>query len=70
MPDGIFGRRITVVNLTTKFPYQFPYAQPSRARAMADGVGRQFVNGKNPVWNQFGHERMGWALSTFTPATP
>jgi len=26
--------------------------------------------GKNPVWNQFGHERMGWALSTFTPATP
>jgi len=26
--------------------------------------------GKNPVWNQFGHERMGWALSTYNPATP
>jgi lysophospholipase L1-like esterase len=30
----------------------------------------QFVDGKNPVWNQFGHERMGWALSTYNPATP
>jgi lysophospholipase L1-like esterase len=28
------------------------------------------VGGKNPVWNQFGHERMGWALSVFNPATP
>jgi lysophospholipase L1-like esterase len=26
--------------------------------------------GKNPVWNQLGHERMGWALSEFNPATP
>lgn len=26
--------------------------------------------GKNPVWNQYGHERMGWGLSTFTPAAP
>ncbi len=26
--------------------------------------------GKNPVWNQLGHERMGWALSAFNPATP
>jgi lysophospholipase L1-like esterase len=30
----------------------------------------QFVDGKNPVWNQFGHERMGWALSTYNPTTP
>lgn len=30
----------------------------------------QIVNGKNPVWNQLGHERMGWALSVYTPATP
>ena len=35
-----------------------------------DFTPAQFVNGKNPVWNQFGHERMGWALSTFNPATP
>jgi lysophospholipase L1-like esterase len=28
------------------------------------------VGGKNPVWNQYGHERMGWALSVFNPATP
>jgi lysophospholipase L1-like esterase len=32
--------------------------------------GSQIVGGKNPVWNQFGHERMGWALSVYNPATP
>jgi len=30
----------------------------------------QVVNGKNPVWNQYGHERMGWGLSVYNPATP
>jgi lysophospholipase L1-like esterase len=35
-----------------------------------DFTPSQFVNGKNPVWDQFGHERMGWALSTYNPATP
>ena len=30
----------------------------------------QIVSGKNPVWNQLGHERMGWATSLATPATP
>jgi lysophospholipase L1-like esterase len=30
----------------------------------------QIVNGKNPVWNQNGHDRMGWALSVYNPATP
>lgn len=29
-----------------------------------------FTNGKSPIWNQFGHERMGWAVSTPTPAAP
>jgi len=23
-----------------------------------------FANGKSPIWNQYGHERMGWAIST------
>jgi lysophospholipase L1-like esterase len=32
--------------------------------------GGQIVGGKNPVWNQYGHERMGWALSVYNPATP
>ena len=32
--------------------------------------GGQIVGGKNPIWNQFGHERMGWAISAFNPATP
>ena len=36
----------------------------------SDGRYQSFVNGKNPIWNQYGHDRMGWALSTFTPATP
>jgi hypothetical protein len=35
-----------------------------------DFLPSQYVNGKNPVWDQFGHERMGWTLSTFNPATP
>jgi lysophospholipase L1-like esterase len=30
----------------------------------------QIVGGKNPIWNQYGHERMGWAISVFNPATP
>ena len=29
-----------------------------------------FTNGKNPIWNQYGHERMGWAVSTSNPAAP
>ena len=32
--------------------------------------GSQIVGGKNPVWNQFGHERMGQGMSVFDPATP
>jgi lysophospholipase L1-like esterase len=35
-----------------------------------DYSGAQIVGGKNPIWNQFGHERMGWALSVYNPATP
>ncbi len=30
----------------------------------------QIVNGKNPVWNQLGHERMGYESSVYTPASP
>jgi lysophospholipase L1-like esterase len=29
-----------------------------------------FVGGKSPIWNRYGHERMGWALSTANPAAP
>ncbi|UTY59701.1 SGNH/GDSL hydrolase family protein [Massilia sp. erpn] len=29
-----------------------------------------FVGGKNPIWNQYGHERMGWAVSTFNTPAP
>jgi lysophospholipase L1-like esterase len=29
-----------------------------------------FSAGKSPIWNRFGHERMGWALSVYNPATP
>jgi hypothetical protein len=29
-----------------------------------------FAGGKSPIWNQLGHERMGWALSVSNPATP
>ena len=26
--------------------------------------------GKNPIWNRYGHERMGWRLSTSNPMAP
>jgi lysophospholipase L1-like esterase len=29
-----------------------------------------FTAGRNPIWNQYGHERMGWAVSTFGPPSP
>lgn len=29
-----------------------------------------FPGGKNPIWNQYGHERMGWSLTVYNPATP
>ena len=29
-----------------------------------------FTSGKSPIWNQLGHERMGWALSVSNPAAP
>lgn len=29
-----------------------------------------FTNGRSPIWNQLGHERMGWSLSTYNPASP
>jgi lysophospholipase L1-like esterase len=28
------------------------------------------TNGKNPIWSAYGHERMGWVLSTANPAAP
>jgi lysophospholipase L1-like esterase len=33
-----------------------------------DYTDADIVSGKNPVWNQLGHERMGWGISQFTPA--
>lgn len=38
--------------------------------AAPDYQGAQIVGGKNPVWTNFGHERAGWALSAFNPASP
>ncbi len=35
-----------------------------------DYTDSQYVGGKNPVWNRYGHERMGWSLSLHNPATP
>ena len=29
-----------------------------------------FTNGRNPIWNQYGHERMGWMISVFSPPSP
>ena len=32
--------------------------------------GAQIVGGKNPEWNKWGHERMGWGNSVFNAPTP
>ena len=29
-----------------------------------------FSGGKSPVWNRYGHERMGWSVSVFNPIAP
>jgi hypothetical protein len=29
-----------------------------------------FAGGKSPIWNQLGHERMGWAISVSNPGAP
>jgi len=29
-----------------------------------------FTGGYSPIWNQYGHERMGWSLSNWNPVTP
>jgi lysophospholipase L1-like esterase len=29
-----------------------------------------FTGGKSPIWNQYGHERMGWTVSTPNPPAP
>ena len=29
-----------------------------------------FTAGKSPIWNQYGHERMGWGVSTSNPSAP
>jgi lysophospholipase L1-like esterase len=35
-----------------------------------DYTDAQYVSGKNPIWNRYGHERMGWGLSVFNPTAP
>jgi lysophospholipase L1-like esterase len=29
-----------------------------------------FTAGKSPIWNRFGHERMGWSLTVYNPPSP
>lgn len=40
----------------------------------SSGSGRprytSFPDGRSPIWNRHGHERMGWAISVYNPATP
>jgi lysophospholipase L1-like esterase len=35
-----------------------------------DFTDSQYVGGKNPIWNGYGHERMGWGLSVYNPTAP
>lgn len=40
---------------------------PGTGRSAPDFTAAQIVNGKNPVWNLHGHERMGWAIAAQAP---
>jgi len=42
----------------------------STGSGAADFADTSVVGGKNTQWNKQGHERMGWAGSTFGPAAP
>jgi hypothetical protein len=39
-----------------------PQISTGTGQGPADFTDAQIVNGKNPQWNSYGHERMGWAL--------
>jgi lysophospholipase L1-like esterase len=68
------------VNSTTSFDYlqsddthQTYYKSTigtGSGSAVPDFTSAQIVGGKNPEWNKWGHERSGWSLSTYNPATP
>ena len=51
-------------------PTYYGATQSSGGSGSGAADGGTIVGGKNPQWNRFGHERMGWALSVFNPATP
>ncbi|MBN1205798.1 MAG: SGNH/GDSL hydrolase family protein, partial [Myxococcaceae bacterium] len=36
----------------------------------SDFADSAIVGGKNPEWNKWGHEKTGWSMSTYNPATP
>lgn len=42
----------------------------SSSSGSPDFSDSQIVNGQNPVWNKYGHERMGWEISRFDPLSP
>jgi len=48
-PGRIAGRQRTIVNLAVQRSGTLPYPQPPCSRAVADGVGRQFVNGQDHI---------------------
>lgn len=50
--------------------YFGPTVSPGTGRSAPDFTSAQVVDGKNPQWNVFGHERMGWAIAKLAPATP
>jgi lysophospholipase L1-like esterase len=68
------------VNATTSFDYlqsddthQTYYSGTigtGSGTATPNFTDAQIVGGKNPEWNKTGHERTGWSLSTYNPATP
>jgi lysophospholipase L1-like esterase len=36
----------------------------------SDFSDAEILNGKNPEWNKWGHERIGWSMSTSGPSSP
>ena len=46
------------------------FTTPTGSNPVFFATAGAYPDGKNPQWNRSGHERQGWSLSTYNPATP
>ena len=57
------------VSLLSEYQRVQPDDPMARIVVLLDGY-TSFAAGKSPIWNQYGHERMGWSLSVYNTVSP